>query len=119
MFRYFAENTSKKSQAEAIKPKYTGPYVPQLIELDSRYNLIKPKMRILEIGCYPGGWTKYLVNKTRSTSSNPTVFCVDPISMSPIPGSIFVHGDITEQRYFKDIEKAINFQKVDMVFYQN
>jgi 23S rRNA (uridine2552-2'-O)-methyltransferase len=33
-------------------------------DLDQKYRLIKPKMRIMDVGAAPGSWIQYLLNKT-------------------------------------------------------
>jgi len=99
-----------------LSNKYRSPYVPKLIELDTRYSLVRPEMRVLEIGCYPGGWTQYLVSKVGSTEENPLVTSIDIQSMNGVPGSNFVHCDISDERSYEEIEKAIGYQKVDLVF---
>lgn len=116
-FSRFCFSTSKpNSNSSNRAQEYRSPYVPKLIELDTRYALIRPNMRVLEIGCYPGGWTQYLVSKTGSTKENPLVVSLDIKNMEEVPGSIFVHGDISDEYVFPKIEKALKYQKVDLVF---
>eukprot|EP00826_Nyctotherus_ovalis_P033088 TRINITY_DN2668_c0_g3_i2.p1 TRINITY_DN2668_c0_g3~~TRINITY_DN2668_c0_g3_i2.p1 ORF type:complete len:142 (+),score=16.50 TRINITY_DN2668_c0_g3_i2:152-577(+) len=96
-------------------PKHRSPHVPKLIELDKRYSLIRPHMRVLEVGCYPGGWTQHLVSKVGSTESNPLVTSVDVKEMAQVPGSRFVHGDVTSEWVYESVERALDYQKVDLV----
>jgi 23S rRNA (uridine2552-2'-O)-methyltransferase len=37
--------------------------VYKLIELDRKYRLIRPYMRVLDVGCAPGSWSQYLLEK--------------------------------------------------------
>lgn len=50
---------SKKASAEG----YRARSVYKLMELDAKFRLIKPGMRILDIGAYPGSWLQYAAEK--------------------------------------------------------
>ncbi len=47
----------------AKREKYAGRAIYKLEELDKRFRLIKPGMRILDLGCWPGAWLQYAVTK--------------------------------------------------------
>ncbi|ABC21050.1 RlmE family RNA methyltransferase [Rhodospirillum rubrum] len=42
----------------------------KLIELDERFTLLKPGMRVVDLGAAPGGWTQIAVERTRSLHPN-------------------------------------------------
>ena len=48
---------------KAKKENYAARSVYKLIEIDQKYHLIKKGMKILDIGCSPGSWSQYLLNK--------------------------------------------------------
>lgn len=107
---HFATSTSTPD------PKQRSAHIPKLVELDRRYSLIRPRMRVLEIGCYPGGWTQHLVSKVGGTEFNPLVVSVDVREMAQVAGSTFVHGDVTSEWLCENLERALDYQKVDLVF---
>ena len=38
----------------------------KLLELDSKYTLFHPQMKVVDIGAAPGGWSQILADKTNS-----------------------------------------------------
>ena len=49
---------------KAKQENFAGRAIYKLEELDKRFRLIKPGMRILDLGCWPGSWLQYAVGKT-------------------------------------------------------
>ncbi|RLB39273.1 MAG: 50S rRNA methyltransferase [Deltaproteobacteria bacterium] len=35
----------------------------KLEEIDTKYHLIRPRSRVLDLGCYPGSWSQYALSK--------------------------------------------------------
>lgn len=48
---------------KAKQENFAGRAIYKLEELDQRFRLIKPGMRILDLGCWPGSWLQYAVAK--------------------------------------------------------
>ncbi len=55
-------------------------------EIDEKYHLLKPGMRIVDLGCAPGGWCQLAAQKVGSTEANPRVVGIDLLPVDPIPG---------------------------------
>lgn len=55
-------------------------------EIDEKYHLLKPGMRIIDLGCAPGGWCQLAAQKVGSTEANPRVVGIDLLPVDPIPG---------------------------------
>ncbi len=53
----------------------------KLEALDTRFRLIRPGMKVLELGAAPGGWTRYLVSR------GARAFACDQRAM-PVPGGV-------------------------------
>ena len=47
----------------AKSEKWLARSVYKLQEIDNRFNLIKRGNRLLDLGCYPGSWSQYALNK--------------------------------------------------------
>jgi len=47
----------------AKKEKWLARSVYKLEEIDKKYNLIKKGDKILDLGCYPGSWSQYCLQK--------------------------------------------------------
>ncbi|RUM95506.1 RlmE family RNA methyltransferase [Pseudaminobacter arsenicus] len=59
----------------------------KLIEIDERYHLLKPGMRVIDLGAAPGGWCQVAAARTGSTEADPQVIGIDYLEMDPVPGA--------------------------------
>ncbi|MGL4812296.1 MAG: RlmE family RNA methyltransferase [Beijerinckiaceae bacterium] len=68
-------------------------------EIDYKYKLLKPGMRIVDLGAAPGGWAQIAAKRTQSDKpdgKNPgTVVAIDLLDIEPIPGVDFIQMDFT------------------------
>ncbi|MCA3160292.1 MAG: RlmE family RNA methyltransferase [Burkholderiales bacterium] len=55
-------------------------------EIDDKHHLLKPGMRIIDLGCAPGGWCQLAAERVGSTEANPRVIGIDLLPVDPIPG---------------------------------
>jgi 23S rRNA (uridine2552-2'-O)-methyltransferase len=65
----------------------------KLLEMDERLHLLKPGMRVVDLGAAPGGWTQVAVEKVGPRGQ---VIAIDILPMDPVPGATVLTGDITE-----------------------
>jgi 23S rRNA (uridine2552-2'-O)-methyltransferase len=63
----------------------------KLIEIDDRHRLIRKGMRIVDLGCAPGGWTQVALKRGAGT-----VVGVDLLPVDPIEGADLMQADFTE-----------------------
>jgi len=63
----------------------------KLIELDDRFQLIRPRMRVVDLGAAPGGWTQVAVRRGAGR-----VVGVDLLPMDPVAGASLLLGDFTD-----------------------
>ena len=68
----------------------------KLIEIDDRYNLLKPGQRIIDLGAAPGGWLQVAAARVRSPEAAPTVVGIDYLEMDPVPGATILHMDFLD-----------------------
>lgn len=66
----------------------------KLIEMDERLKLLKPGMRVVDLGAAPGGWTQVAVEKVGPRGE---VVAIDILPMDPVPGATVLQGDFQEQ----------------------
>jgi 23S rRNA (uridine2552-2'-O)-methyltransferase len=60
----------------------------KLIELDEKFHLLKPGMRLVDLGAAPGGWTQVAVQRGVAH-----VLGLDLLPMDPVPGAMLLQGD--------------------------
>jgi 23S rRNA (uridine2552-2'-O)-methyltransferase len=63
----------------------------KLAELDERFRLIRPGIRVVDLGAAPGGWTQVAVQRRAGR-----VVGVDLLAVDPIPGATMLRGDFTD-----------------------
>ena len=98
-----AEDRSLSSQ-QWLERQLNDPYVKaakakgyrsraafKLSEIDDRHHLIRRGMRIVDLGCAPGGWIQVAVQRGASH-----VVGVDLLAVDPINGAEIILGDFTD-----------------------
>ncbi|APH73375.1 RlmE family RNA methyltransferase [Aquibium oceanicum] len=68
----------------------------KLIEIDERHKLLKPGLRVIDLGAAPGGWSQVAARITGSTDENPTIVAIDYLDMDPVPGTVFLRKDFLD-----------------------
>ena len=63
----------------------------KLIELDDRFRLIRPGMRVVDLGAAPGGWAQVAVKRGAAR-----VVGVDLLPVEPVRGAEIVVGDFND-----------------------
>jgi 23S rRNA (uridine2552-2'-O)-methyltransferase len=81
---------------EARRRGYRSRAAFKLIELDDKAKLLRPGLRVVDLGAAPGGWTQVAVARVRAGQpGGGRVVAIDESPMDPVPGAIFVEGDMT------------------------
>ncbi len=65
----------------------------KLLELDARFQLLRPGLRVLDLGAAPGGWTQVALARVGPSGR---VVGVDLLPINPLPGAVLILGDLTE-----------------------
>lgn len=78
---------------QARQAGYRSRAVYKLQALDRRFRLLRPGLCVLDVGAAPGGWCQYA---RRQVGPGGRVVAVDRLAMAPLPGVVFIQGDITE-----------------------
>jgi 23S rRNA (uridine2552-2'-O)-methyltransferase len=76
---------------EAKAKGYRSRAAFKLIEIDDRLKLIKPGMRIIDLGCAPGGWVQIALERGAGA-----VVGVDLLPVDPIPRAELIQMDFTD-----------------------
>ena len=114
-----------KSSGRWLKEHFDDPYVKRaqregwrsraalkLEEIDRAERLIRPGMRIVDLGAAPGGWSQYAA---RRLGGRGEVFALDILPMDALPGVTFLEGDFREQAVLKQLLDALGGAPVDLV----
>jgi 23S rRNA (uridine2552-2'-O)-methyltransferase len=106
--RHFKDDYVK----QAHKAGYRSRAAFKLLEIQEKDKLIKPGMRVVDLGAAPGGWSQvacHLVGKRGQ------VVALDVLPMDPIVGVTFIQGDFREQEPLKLLRNNIAGEPLDLV----
>jgi 23S rRNA (uridine2552-2'-O)-methyltransferase len=79
--------------AAARREGWRSRAVYKFIELDERFNLLKPGQKIVDLGAAPGGWSQYAAKKVQSDTGKGKVVGIDLLDIEPIAGVQFTVMD--------------------------
>jgi 23S rRNA (uridine2552-2'-O)-methyltransferase len=72
----------------------------KLLQLDDRFHLLRPGMRIVDLGCAPGGWTQVAVERARAKPGKGPgqgiIIGVDLLPTDAIPGATLLLLDFLD-----------------------
>lgn len=105
---HFADPHVHRAQAAG----YRGRAVYKMIEIDRRDRLLRPGMRVVDLGAAPGSWSQYAVERVGSAG---VVVASDVLPMDPIPGVTFVRGDLHADETLEALLAAAGGAGVDLV----
>jgi len=108
MKEHFDDVYVKRSQQDGYRSRASY----KLIEINDKDKLLKPGMKVLDLGAAPGGWSQIA---GRLIGDRGTVVASDILEMAPLPGVTFVQGDFTEDDVYQEILKAIGDEHADLV----
>ena len=116
---------AKSKNRTWIKRHVKDPYVVQsqrdgyrsrasykLLEIVEKERLIKPGMRVVDLGSAPGGWSQVAA---KLVGDSGAVVAIDILPMNPIAGVNFIQGDFTEDETLQKLLNEIGDQSVDLV----
>ncbi|NBX65624.1 MAG: RlmE family RNA methyltransferase [Proteobacteria bacterium] len=63
----------------------------KIMQMDDKLRLIKPGMRVVDLGSAPGGWSQYLGQKKVAK-----ITAIDILPMDPLDGVDFIQMDFTD-----------------------
>ena len=68
----------------------------KLIEIDDRHRLLKPGMKVIDLGAAPGGWCQVAAQRTKSSAEAPHVVGIDYLEMDAVPGAVILQMDFLD-----------------------
>lgn len=118
------KNRSKTSQAWlnehindpfvhlAQKEGYRARAAYKLLEINEKYNLLRPNITIVDLGSAPGSWSQVVARKLGKSA---TIFALDILPMDEIDGVTFIQGDFREETVLQQLGNAVGEKAVDLV----
>jgi len=88
--------------ARARQDGYRSRAAYKLLELDDRFRLIKPGMRVADLGAAPGGWTQAALKRGASHVAG-----IDLLEIDPVHGAVLLQLDFTEPGAADKLKEAL------------
>lgn len=83
---------------QARREGYRSRAAYKLLQIQEKYTLLQPGMRVLELGSAPGSWTQLI---REWVGQQGKVFAVDLLEMAPIDGVDFMQEDIESDVFLR------------------
>ncbi len=109
---HFEDEYVKKAKKLGLRSRA----VFKIEEINNKDRLIKPGMKVVDLGAAPGGWSEYAV---KAVGENGQVIACDILPMDAIAGVDFLEGDFREEAVLDALLTRINgthtSRKIDVV----
>ena len=89
---------------EAQRLGYRSRSAFKLLQLDERFRLLRPGMRVVDLGAAPGGWTQVA---TAGVGDGGLVIALDKATMDPVAGAEILMADFMEQSGVETVTAAL------------
>lgn len=109
---WLARQKRDKYVQAAKKEGYRSRASYKLLELQNKYNLIKPGMKVVDLGAAPGGWSQVLAG---ILGDKGKLWALDILPIDPISNVSIIQGDFTTQQIHDDLSNALNGERLDWV----
>lgn len=110
--RWLAEHASDEYVKRAQREGFRSRAVYKLAEIQSAERILRPGMRVLDLGAAPGGWSQYAA---RLLGPAGRIVATDLLPMEPIAGVEFVQGDFREESVLQAVLERVGASRVDLV----
>lgn len=110
--RWLKEHFKDPFVVRAQQEGYRSRAVYKLAEIDRRERLLRPGLRVVDLGAAPGGWSQYAAEKVGRTGR---VIASDILPMDPIPGVDIVTGDFQDETVLEAIVAHLGGEPADVV----
>lgn len=138
--RWLSRQRQDPYVSQAKQSGYRSRAVFKLKEIQEKFQVVRPGMRVVDLGAAPGSWSQVAV---QWVGTKGQVYALDILAMKPISGVVFLQGDfstaemVTQFRDFmenhttdvvlsdiapnvsgdKDVDQLRMIQLAEMVFY--
>ena len=97
---------------EAKRLGYRSRAAFKLLEIDEKDHLLRPGMKVVDLGSAPGSWTQVAIAKV---GARGRVIALDLLEMEPVSGVRFIHGDFGDEAVLAALEAELAGSRVDLV----
>jgi len=110
--RWLKEHFDDVWVQKAQKEGYRSRAVYKLLEIQEKDRLLKPGMKVIDLGAAPGSWSQVAIKTVGETG---TVVASDILPMDSIADVDFVEGDFLEESVLNEILPRVAGEQFDLV----
>jgi 23S rRNA (uridine2552-2'-O)-methyltransferase len=101
----------KAAKAEGMRSRAAY----KLIEMDGKYRLMRPGMRVVDLGAAPGGWSQIAAERVRAVAGEGQVIGIDYLDVEPLPGVTLLKLDFMEESAEAELKSLLRDGGADLV----
>lgn len=105
---HFDDRYVKMAQQDGVRSRA----VYKLQEIDDKDHLLKPGIRLVDLGAAPGGWSEYAAKKI---GDKGIIIATDILPMDHLHGVTFIQGDFREESVLDNILVQLENNSADLV----
>jgi len=106
--RHFNDEYVKKAQKAGFRSRAAF----KLLEIQEKNRVIKPNMRVVDLGAAPGGWSQVARDLVGERGQ---IIALDILPMDPIAGVSIIQGDFREDGPLEELRNLLGNDPVDLV----
>jgi 23S rRNA (uridine2552-2'-O)-methyltransferase len=110
--RWLEEHESDPFVKAARAAGFRSRAVYKLEEIQKTDRLLKPGMKVVDLGAAPGGWSQYCA---RLLQGKGRIVALDILPMDAIANVEFIQGDFGSDDVFEELMALLGTDKVDLV----
>jgi len=109
---WLSRHVSDPFVKQAQKEGYRSRSAYKLIELNEKDHLIRPGMKVMDLGSAPGGWSQVA---GKLVGEKGRVLATDILPMDGISHVDFIQGDFTEDAIVQQVHDWLGGAKFDLI----
>jgi len=87
----------------------------KLIEIADKFHLLRPGMRVVDLGAAPGSWSQVAAARVRAAEGEGSVVAMDVHGMDALPGVTILTGDFLDEGAPARLKEALGGEAADIV----
>jgi 23S rRNA (uridine2552-2'-O)-methyltransferase len=102
--RHWRKNQAQDRYFQQAKQEgYRSRSAFKLLQINERFKILRPGMRVVDLGAAPGGWSQV---SARVVGEEGKVIACDLLKIDDLPGVTLIQGDMTDGEVQKRIRRA-------------
>ena len=110
--RWLNDHENDEYVQRARREGFRSRAVYKLLEIQEKYQILKPGSVVVDLGAAPGGWMQVA---KKAVGDSGFVVGLDLLAIEPLLDCTFIQGDFTEDAILEQLMDALDGRPVDLV----